>query len=65
MKTFTESYNEARREAQMARKEARDRMMKEVIALRYDGRSCSEIAWELAIPESAVRALARKAGCED
>lgn len=59
------SYEEARREAQLARKEARDRMIKEVIALRYEGRTCSEIAWELAIPESAVRALARRGGCED
>lgn len=56
------NFNEIVRQAQQARKEKRDQMVKEVVALWYEGCSASEIAWELAIPESAVLALAKRGG---
>ena len=58
MKTFDEII----KEAQQARREKRDQMVKEVVALWYEGYTASEIAWELAIPESAVRALGKRGG---
>lgn len=58
MKTFDEIV----REAQLARKEKRDQLVKEVVALWYEGYSASEIGWELALSESAVRAMLRRGG---
>lgn len=58
------TFDVAVREAQKARKDKRDQLIKEVVSLFYEGHSCSEIAWILAIPESSVRALAAKGGCK-
>lgn len=56
MKTFDELV----REAQMARKELRDQMVKEATALYYEGYSIQEIAWELGIEEASAVALVEK-----
>ena len=40
-----------------ARKEAQARLVKEVLALKYEGLSIEEIAWALGIPEATVRPI--------
>ena len=48
------------REAQKARKELRDKTMKEAVALYFEGLSYQEVAWELGISESSAMALIEK-----
>lgn len=41
-----------------AREEARAQLIKEVLALKYEGLSNEEIAWALGLPEATVRPIA-------